>query len=323
MIVSFIFGLHTFSFVVEMILLPITTFLSVCIIVGNMEEKTKMVSNILTYPLIFIIVISFSHSLYLSIQSPSVIFTKSNLTEFLTPIILSLSYIPFIYFTHIYQVYENKFIGIRHQIDDEKLYKKAKIMAFLNFRNDIDLLKRWVRDVNHSDIRDHKSLSKSIQDIKLRKKAEKNPLNIKMDDGWSPYIAMKFLIDFNITTNDYHPSDDEWLANSPMLDIGENSLIRDNVAYYVYGIKNIANQLKIRAHINNIPISTASFEFINSICHELFHKAIINDELDIEALLQSKNDTKINKGSYLIIVNREIFADYMDGYTLNFIISMK
>lgn len=43
-----------------------------------------------------------------------------------------------------------------------------------------------------------------------------------------------------------------------MIEIGNDGLFRDSVAYYLYGDEYAAKKLKLRANINNSPISNCS-----------------------------------------------------------------
>ncbi|WP_455269017.1 hypothetical protein [Rahnella aceris] len=125
-ILIFIMELQTFSFISEMIILPIITFLSLLIVVGDIKEETKKVSTIIKYLLSIFVIFYFIHSLYISLQSPLETFSKNNLTEFLTPITLSLMFLPFVYIFYLAQAYETAFVSLEFRFDNKEILKKSQ-----------------------------------------------------------------------------------------------------------------------------------------------------------------------------------------------------
>lgn len=320
-ILTFILELQSFSLIAELILIPIMFLMSAMIIVGEANEKAKNAINFLTYTLSFIVIIYFIHSLYISLESSSETFTKKNLTELLTPIILSLTYLPFIYLLYIYQRYEREFIGLKFRINNEDLYKKAKLMSFLNFRSDMDGLHRWVKETN--DLKSIEELKAKVDEVKKRKHMETHPSPHSELAGWAPNLSRFFLQEINLTTNDYHPTDDGWWASSPMLEIGDDTYISDNISYYIYGNESSVTKLKLRAHINNMPISGKSENFIKVAISTLTNKALISSKIEMPDFRKVTSKTTMKYGEYIIDLEREAFVGSMDGYTFNLIISLK
>ncbi|HFF8950278.1 hypothetical protein V6301_11150 [Serratia marcescens] len=319
-ILTFILELQSFSLIAELIIIPIIFMISAMIVVGEKNEKNKSTTTFLKYILSFIVIIYFIHSLYVSLTSFSETFTKKNLTEFLTPIILSLTYLPFVYILHIYQRYEMEFIGLKFRIDNESLYKKAKLMSLLNFRSDIDGLHRWVRETNN--LKKIEELKAKVDEIKKRKHMEAHPSLHSELAGWPPSSSRFFLQDINLTTNDYHPTDDEWWASSSMLEIGDDACIADNIAYYIYGNERSVTKLKLRAHINNLPISEKSDTFINIAILTLTRKALINSEIAIPDFKEITGNKIIKDEGYSITLEKENFIGGISGYTFNLIIEV-
>ncbi|MFM1347842.1 hypothetical protein WFP14_14910 [Yersinia proxima] len=320
-ILTFIMELHSFSLPFEFVLWAIIIMLSLMIAVGEMKEHTKKLSQFMTYILAVVVIFYFIHSLYLSSISLSETFSKNNITEFLIPIILSLVFLPFVYLFYLYQSYELAFVGLKFKLNDSISLKKTMLMAVFNFRSNIDGLRRWVREIGNED--DTFQLKKKIKEIKERMYNECYPPSVLPSNGWSPYMAVNFLLDINLVTNDYHPQDNEWWASSKMLEIGDEEIIRDNISYYIYGGKDFVKCLKLRAHINNVPIANSSTEFITLACSILLKKSAPNIDLDIENTLHTLNDFSVEYEGYNISLDREDFVGSIKGYTLNLVISMK
>lgn len=115
--------------------------------------------------------ILFCPFIFVSIMSPSVTFSWANLTELLTPVLLSFSFMPFIYMLYLYQAYETKLLGLKIYFDDEALFNYAKKLAICFFRTDLDALNRWVRNIHINEIKTKEGIKASLKDVKLRKKS--------------------------------------------------------------------------------------------------------------------------------------------------------
>lgn len=59
-----------------------------------------------------------------------------------------------------------------------------------------------------------------------------------------------------------------------MIEIGNDGLFRDSVAYYLYGDEYAAKKLKLRANINNSPISNCSKKYHFIACGRINIKSI-------------------------------------------------
>lgn len=112
-ILTFILELQSFSFIVEFVLLPVITVLGIGTVVGVKRDENKKVIKLLDFIVITFTTVYFSHSLFVSLSSPTETFTLLNLTEFLTPLFLTLLYLPFIYSLYFFVTYESKITPLR------------------------------------------------------------------------------------------------------------------------------------------------------------------------------------------------------------------
>ncbi|ECH1766794.1 hypothetical protein GQB65_004598, partial [Salmonella enterica] len=162
----------------------------------------------------------------------------------------------------------------------------------------------------------------SLKDVKLRKKIESNPPEVDNKYGWSPFLAKDFLVGKGVDTNDYHFSFDTWISCSHMIEIGNDGLFRDSVAYYLYGDEYAAKKLKLRANINNSPISNCSKNTISLLAEELISKALGDDDFNINELF-SKIPVMIKKDNRYVSITKEDFASQNGGYTLEVVIEIE
>ena len=153
LVLEFILNTYTFSLVVELILLPALTLIILFAEVSKTNSKYKSVENLmnrLQITLSFIILISI---IYRILADFSNFWIVNTLKSFLLPIILTIIFLPFIYFLVLYSRYEILFLGLNlgeaKSIELKKYAKKkifkhcflslAKVNKALNSSFSIDL----------------------------------------------------------------------------------------------------------------------------------------------------------------------------------------
>lgn len=137
-ILEFIVGFYNFSLVWELILIPIVTFislLSLTVEMKNNDPNTKVVANILKGILTIIGFGILIYGIYQLTTNYTDFFTLSNLKSFLLPPILTLLFLPLIYFTVLYIKYEIAFMNLRRYdfLSDER--KKKIRISILKYAN--------------------------------------------------------------------------------------------------------------------------------------------------------------------------------------------
>ncbi|WP_324020582.1 hypothetical protein GC090_17720 [Pantoea sp. JZ29] len=320
-LLTFLLELQSFSFFTEFLFFPVIFILSGMVIVGREKEETKRVSTFLCSVISLFVVFYFAHSIYISILSYKETFTWFNFTELLIPMMLSVIYMPFLYFLHLYVNYERNLVSLKLCTNNHFLYKEATKLAIIYFRNDIDALNIFVRDVGQNPFKSEGEIKLRIKKILQRKKLEANPPLVLPSEGWSPFLAKDFLLEKNITMNDYHLSFDTWVSSSKMIEIGENKLIKDNVDFSINGTENVARSLKVRAHINNMPLSNETRETIHEIADILILKSL-GSEISLKFSLFDDFPNLIKYKNYKITTRKEFFVKKEKGFTFELVISI-
>lgn len=314
-LLTFILELQSFSFIIEFLLLPVITVVGIGTVVGVKKDENKKAIKLLEFIAITFTIFYFLHSLFVSLSSPDETFTLLNLMEFLTPLLLTILYIPFIYSLYVFITYETKLTPLRFFFNDDYLFRKSVILSFKYFGTSIEGLNRWVRDIRLNNIKDEEGLKSCAINTLDRMKKEKNPPEVLRKNGWSPYSAKDFLIKDGISTNDYHLVLDEWAASSSMHEMGEDAPFRDNVSFYVSGSEDFATRLKIRANINNIPISKKSQEYLSGLVKTLLSEAFYPDHIK-EINIFSPHATEIIYENFKISIKNEKFQSRTEGFTI-------
>jgi hypothetical protein len=131
-ILEFILNLYTFPFIVEMIVLPfITIFYLIAIVSENNKAhlSIKNTANSLVAIYGFVILI---FSLVNVVSDFDNFWTLNNLKDFILPILLSISFVSFLYLLALYFAYESLFIRLEINIKKDKStvsYAKKSIFA--------------------------------------------------------------------------------------------------------------------------------------------------------------------------------------------------
>ncbi len=273
-IVTFIGELYSFSLLVEMILLPVLTLVGTAYALSETKKEWQFAKIPLGWILSIVglsILIYSGHQVMTNLDGVA---TMDTAREFSLPIILSLMFLPFIYLLSTYITYQTIFKRIGFSIKEPSLLRYAKWKAILNFRTDLDFLRRWARHIGINEFDNRASIKKSIWHINAIKRREKNPLVISEKDGWSPYAAKDFLAEAGLPANDYHLFYDCWFANSNYKKMGDDLIQQDNLTYFIEGNENAVTRLNLQLNVNNPNTKTDSKEQFLIIARILLIKAL-------------------------------------------------
>lgn len=128
---------------------------------------------------------------------------KKTAYDFFVPQLLTISYLPFIFFMLIYSTYEQVFVRLKFAIKSRLYRNLAKIYALILFNIRMSLLDRWSFHVARIKIESHADLFESFRHTFKVNQAEKNPKNVPFCQGWSPYQVKEFLSCEGLNTGFY------------------------------------------------------------------------------------------------------------------------
>jgi hypothetical protein len=320
-VLLFIAELHTFPLAVELIALPVVTFIALTGEVAKREPAHAQVAKLLGCATGVIGFSYFGFSLWRTIESWREAATWDVALEFLVPILLSLGFLPFLYGWRTYVAYSSVFSTISIFGIESGLVPYARWLAITRIRGDLVLLDRWRMAIQSSRPSTKAELKHSLAALRALKAREASPPRVLPKDGWSPYLAMQFMAELGVDTGHYHHSfDEEWVASSPMREIGDGPIWRNNIAYYVEGAEQAATTLKVKLNIND-PANCGEAEdmFIIHAMH-LLEQAVSADaveRLKLRIASLESFEADIPFGSVALI--REAFVGGIkDGYSHKF-----
>ncbi len=131
-VLEFVVNLYSFSLFTEIIILPVLVILALTQAVAEMDKNHKVVSTFL-YNVIAIAGLSiFSYSLYKTVINFESVLTFQNLVSLLLPSIITILFIPFVYFLALYRTYELFFINLDWMTVKKDKVKEAKKLILQN-----------------------------------------------------------------------------------------------------------------------------------------------------------------------------------------------
>ncbi len=250
-ILQFIISVYTFSFWVELLLVPFLALIGAMLAIAETDKKHHQVKVFLEYCLSLFGVVLIVYTLYMLITDFGEFGKEKTAYDFFVPPLLTLCYLPFIFLILVYSTYEQVSVSLKSSIKSRLHRYEAKLYAFLLFNVRLSLLERWSYQVARANIESHSDLVDTFKYIFKVRSSEKNPKEVPKEQGWSPYKAKDFLVNEGLSTGFYNRFfEEEWFASSPMEEFSDG-IIPDNIAYYVEGSEEVAKVLKLKVNVND------------------------------------------------------------------------
>src|SRR5690606_10262578 len=147
-LLQFIINFHTFNFFLELILIiPFVTLVTILSAVANESIEQQKVKKLCEFLLALIFLIFFIHFILQTFKAPSTFINYQALQDFFVPIILTILYLPFLWFFLLYIKYEEIFVRLQFHIKDKKLITLTKFLVIINFRTQKDLIDEWFHHI--------------------------------------------------------------------------------------------------------------------------------------------------------------------------------
>lgn len=322
-IIQFIVGVYTFYLWVEVLLVPVLVLLGAMLAIAETDKKHHQVKVFLEYCLSFFGVVLIVYTLYMLITDFGEFGKEKTAYDFFVPPLLTLCYLPFIFFMLVYSTYEQVFVRLRFSIKSRPHRYMAKIYAFLLFNFRLSLLERWSFQVAKSTIESHSDLIDTFKYIFKVRRSEKNPKEVSKEQGWSPYKAKKFLVNEGLSTGFYNRSfEEEWFASSPMKEFSDG-IIPDNIAYYLEGSEDVAKVLKLKVNVNDASRTRQACEKLEATAEALSISSLdlpLSCEMK-SAILGCNSYSEKVEGKAIVLVVEHWPNHKFNGFDLKFLIS--
>lgn len=322
--ITFIAEFGSFPLPVEIVLPVPLTFVALMLAMAPHQPGASILIKPLTWIMTAAGLTYFAWSAHKIIAAPSEFLDWNTLREFGDPILLSVSFIPFLFGLSIRMTHETIFTSLKVMWTRQDLAAYAQRRALWSFGMDLDGMKRLARDLKMNDIEDRRGVNDAIRQIKRLKRREKNPLPTAPDKGWSPYEAVRFLEKEGVIAGDWHPSFGEWRAEATVVKLAEGSL-SDNVSFYLSGSEFAATRLSLFLHADNRNDAAASdARFYTMVRALLCHAATPESAEAIFTRLRDQTDVVIREDGWRFSMKRDDWGTAkFGGYSRRFAVSHK
>lgn len=170
-IFEFIVAFHSFSFGLELIIVPASALLSMTLVVAETKVEHKRVHTIISWLLSILGIFMLIYGVYYILDNFSDFAKIQTLMNFLTPILLSLFFIPFIVVFSIYILYESILTRIHTYTDNKSIRRYAKIKAILRFKHDHESISEWLAYSCIPEFTSKETVDESINNFEKRKQS--------------------------------------------------------------------------------------------------------------------------------------------------------
>lgn len=321
-ILQFIINFHSYNLILELLIIPLITLLTILSYLANNDKKTQNLKKVIDCILSILFFIFLINFIFSTIQDYSSFFNTKSFQDFFTPILLTLLYFPFLWSFVLWTTYEENFIRLPRLIKNKKIINLAKIYLIFFFTYNKDHIEEWLSHIKIHEISNHQELLNSISLIKRRNKLEKNPSIIPIENGWSPYQAKDFLSSYDLQPIHYKNIGDNIWFCSKIIGINDQ-LDSPTISYFIQGNENCVTQLKLKLFLYQIENIDFSLKLYLNILDELLRKSldIALSEDNRELIIDRKSFQTEIKNKKLVFHYEEF--NYISPSKCEFFISLK
>ncbi|XDZ52557.1 hypothetical protein AB8Q18_05730 [Neisseriaceae bacterium CLB008] len=169
-LIIFITNAHTFSYLTELFLVFITILLSSMywVAVQRNQMEHRVVRDIVLLLLICLLVLNLTNSLLKILNSPDGFFVDYQFRELISPILLSISFLPFLFLIKAYVIYDGIYVGLHYRIPNLKMrrYALGKLIFMCKFN--FYLAESWRSDLNYDQLVSKKDIDDTFVDLKSK-----------------------------------------------------------------------------------------------------------------------------------------------------------
>ncbi|WHI48415.1 hypothetical protein [Microbulbifer sp. VAAF005] len=188
-ILQFVVGVYTFSLWIEVLLVPVLALIAAMLAIAETDKKYHQVKVLLEYCLSLFGIVLIAYTLYMLTTKFGEFGKEKTAYDFFVPPLLTLCYLPFVYIMLVYSSYEQVFIRLKFSIKNRFNRYVAKLYAIALFNLRVNLLERWSYQVARVNIESHSDLVDTFKHVFKVRSSERNPKEVPIEQGWSPYKA--------------------------------------------------------------------------------------------------------------------------------------
>jgi len=166
---EFIVAFQSFSLIAELIIVPVSSYVVLMLALSELKEEYKPVENVLSWALSIFGAFMVGYGLYFIYSNFGEFAELKTFMNFMTPIILSVLLLPFIFVISVYMLYERILVRVNIYTDNKSHRIYAKFKALIHFKRDHKGLNKWLAFSCMSDFESREKIDESIISFNIRK----------------------------------------------------------------------------------------------------------------------------------------------------------
>jgi hypothetical protein len=303
----------SFSFLTELILIPLATLIALMRLLTQKEQKYAQTDKFLRGVLMIIGFYFLGHIIYTAVIQLHTWVNMDSLKEFLLAPVLSILLLPFIFLLTVHMTYDTQFMVLARKLPNPQLLHYAKQRALLSFGLDQGSLSRWQGRLQFDQINSKEQINASIASLKTTQLIEKHPPIVPYENGWSPYAAKDFLNPVFVTKSYDSRFEDKWITDSNLIYVENNKFSSNYFRYEVLGYAEAATclelHLTVMAPLEDIDLISPLLAYA-----KMLYKRAIGMELPAKlknAIISGRN-CKINVQGTKVRLTKEIWPNTLN-----------
>ena len=312
---------HSFSFPIELVLVPFITFVGLLIEFSRMKVEYASVRKLLEWIAIAVTAIVLWKSVGGIWDRPAAFFTTQTGRNFLLPGLLTVASIPFLYIWYCYSHIESARIRINLKtFQSNGLKRYARRRFFVTFMIRPRLLRRATRQFHSLPARTRGDVDQIVSDVLVHERRRKSPPDVDENLGWSPYLSRDSLNLEGFETNDYcrAPGGEQWWADSNHVDL-DSQVLPNTAIFYVEGLEDLATTLRLKGYFNSDFDPTIAKERFNEIAQVLLERSVAAELRRAQVAIQSNDDFVLAIDKTRVSRKTERYPNQA-GFELNFVL---
>ena len=166
-ILEFIVNLYVFPLWVEILFVPFMVIIGGALAIAETKPEYGIVKKLFNFIMTLIGLIFIIYAGYMIVADVRQFATFDNFEKFYLPIVLSITFIPFVYLFALYSGYEIFFIRLDFFVEDKSVLKYAKRKIVWAFNLNLWKLNKWAKYVSSSwRFKDKQEVDVAIQTFK-------------------------------------------------------------------------------------------------------------------------------------------------------------
>lgn len=244
---QFIAETYTLPLLVEIALVPVIAFLAMLSAFAAREARSRPVAALANGVLAVIGLVFLVTGVLGAITHWRDFASIETARLFLLPLALSAALAPALFVLAHYMTLERIYSGSQFKITDPALRAYAMRRTLFAFGFQHKRIARFYH-VGFGAYPDRTSIDAGVAQVQQQRRREANPPQIDPAEGWSPYLASRFLSADGLEASDYREFSERWSARSGQLDLDPRRFAAF-LEYYVEGDENVARRLRLAAYV--------------------------------------------------------------------------